>query len=248
MMRVSDEVVEVVWWDAALVVVNKPPNMLSVPGTVPGETPRKRKRRSEYWREAIATHAESKVLRVGNLGSIPRSRDKFLDFAKRRGTDGASLWAELDRDAKAREDFECRCALTHATRRFGELRPAHRLDFETSGVLMFARTHASAAAVCEMFRDRKVRKTYVAVVRGLVREPSGVWSWAIERDERRDDKPRYVAAATGKPAVTEWRVLSAADNTTRLELCPWTGRSHQLRVHCARAGHPILGDPIYDAT
>ena len=138
-------------------------------------------------------------------------------------------------------------------------RPArrHRLDFETSGVLVFARTTAAASALCAAFRKSTdgdagdTRKTYVARVAGRL-SGSGEWTAAIAPDAARrqqDGKPRYRAAAASdegaKGARTRWEALETGDATSLLKLEPLTGRSHQLRVHCLAAGHAIVGDPLY---
>jgi tRNA pseudouridine32 synthase/23S rRNA pseudouridine746 synthase len=140
-------------------------------------------------------------------------------------------------------------------------RPArrHRLDFETSGVLVFARTTAAASALCAAFRKSTdgdagdTRKTYVARVSGRL-SGSGEWTAAIAPDaaaRAKDGKPRYRAASLSdegaKGARTRWEGLETGDATSLLKLEPLTGRSHQLRVHCLAAGHAIVGDPLYAA-
>jgi tRNA pseudouridine32 synthase/23S rRNA pseudouridine746 synthase len=135
----------------------------------------------------------------------------------------------------------------------------HRLDFETSGVLVFARTTAAASALCAAFRKStdgavdKTRKTYVARVAGRL-TGSGEWTAAIAPDataRAQDGKPRYHATGLSqegaKRAFTLWEALESGDRTSLLQLSPLTGRSHQLRVHCRAAGHPIMGDPLYAA-
>lgn len=245
--------IEVIHRDASIVVVNKGPNVLSVPGAAPDATPRKRKRSAEFWREAVSARTEA-VLAVRNASCVPRGREEFVAFARRRGHDeGETLWASLNEEAGARERAEygeedARCALGMARRAVGDqgLRVVHRLDMETSGLLCFAVTRKAAASLCASFRERSVEKTYVAVVWGHLEASAGVWSWGIEKAAGNPPRYRAVEEGRGKEARTEWSVSErAADGTTRLELRPQTGRSHQLRVHCAQAGHPIVGDPIY---
>lgn len=247
--------VDVIYCDEAIAVVNKSTNMLSVPGMEPTDSVpvsrRKRKRVSEYWRETILDRSLEPMLAVGDVSCVPRSRDKFITFARRRGYDGAALWEDLDREARAREaqdhgDEDARCALGLARQAISDerLRIVHRLDFETSGVLCFARTVESAAIMSAAFRDRRVVKTYFALVRGVL-QGEGTWNWSISRDIESSQRPRYKVADSGKPALTEWKAIAGDTNVTRIELRPKTGRSHQLRVHCATAGHPILGDPLY---
>ncbi len=135
---------------------------------------------------------------------------------------------------------------------FGDLLPVHRLDMDTSGLLLLARNKAAHKALQRQFLQRTVRKEYHAVVvippDGLNVETSG---GVIRLPLRPDplDRPRQVVDTEhGKPAVTEWRVLKSSDDRVLLSLIPHTGRTHQLRVHCAHRdglGAPILGDRLY---
>ena len=94
------------------------------------------------------------------------------------------------------------------------------------------------------FEKRQVKKTYVARVWGQVAGKKGTIDLPLIVDW--PNRPRQkVDHETGKPAVTDWRVMKAEDHETRVRLSPVTGRSHQLRVHMAESGHPILGDPLY---
>jgi tRNA pseudouridine32 synthase/23S rRNA pseudouridine746 synthase len=122
----------------------------------------------------------------------------------------------------------------------------HRLDMATSGVMVFARGSDAQRALSRAFESRQVDKRYVAVVQGLVSGASG----AIDLPMRADwpNRPRQmVDPVHGRASLTRWRVIGrdAANRTTRLMLEPVTGRSHQLRVHLAAIGHPIVGDILY---
>jgi tRNA pseudouridine32 synthase/23S rRNA pseudouridine746 synthase len=120
----------------------------------------------------------------------------------------------------------------------------HRLDMETSGVMVFARSRLAQRHLNWQFERRQVRKTYVARVAGRVEADEGRVELPLIADW--PNRPRQmVCFQRGKPAVTDWRVLAREAAATRLELRPLTGRSHQLRVHCRALGHPILGDPFY---
>jgi tRNA pseudouridine32 synthase/23S rRNA pseudouridine746 synthase len=120
----------------------------------------------------------------------------------------------------------------------------HRLDRDTSGLIVFARTRLGQRHLGWQFERRQVGKTYVARVAGHVAGESGRIDLPLICDW--PNRPRQmVCAVRGKPAVTDWRVLGREAGATRLELMPLTGRSHQLRVHLAAIGHPILGDPLY---
>ena len=120
----------------------------------------------------------------------------------------------------------------------------HRLDLETSGVMVFALNRRAQRIINRQFEQRIVRKTYLAVVAGEVAGEDGVIDLPLIADWPRRPMQK-VCFETGKPARTRWRVLSRGTGRTRLELAPETGRSHQLRVHLKELGHPILGDPFY---
>lgn len=120
----------------------------------------------------------------------------------------------------------------------------HRLDRDTSGLIVFARDPDSQRHLSRQFQERLVEKTYLAVVWGRVREAGGRIELPLKRDFARPPRHR-VDLVHGRTAVTEWRVLERQADRTRLELRPLTGRSHQLRVHLEHLGHPILGDRLY---
>ncbi len=131
-------------------------------------------------------------------------------------------------------------------------RLVHRIDAETSGVLLVARTQPAAAHLSESFAERRAKKTYLALVRGhLPDQDEGVIEAAIARrpGERGGEIAKIVdAGAEGaKPARTAWQVLARKGDTALLELTPETGRMHQIRVHLACIGCPILGDRTYGA-
>jgi tRNA pseudouridine32 synthase/23S rRNA pseudouridine746 synthase len=121
----------------------------------------------------------------------------------------------------------------------------HRLDLDTSGLLVCARDAAGHAALQAQFARREVRKRYVAIVDGVIADDRGTIALPLRLDP--DDRPRQVVDAHhGKDAVTDWEVLARVDGRTRLALSPRTGRTHQLRVHCAVGlGAPIVGDRLY---
>ena len=120
----------------------------------------------------------------------------------------------------------------------------HRLDLDTSGVMVFALTPHAQRNLSKQFEERKTKKVYLARVAGRVAEKTGTVDLPLIVDW--PNRPRQkVDHAEGRPAVTDWRVVRANDEETRIRLMPLTGRSHQLRVHMAEIGHPILGDPLY---
>jgi tRNA pseudouridine32 synthase/23S rRNA pseudouridine746 synthase len=122
----------------------------------------------------------------------------------------------------------------------------HRLDMATSGLMLFARGADAQRALSRAFAARTVHKRYVAVVAGRLSADAGEIDLPLAADW--PNRPRQqVDLAHGKPSLTRWRVLAVdtAQDTTRLELEPVTGRAHQLRVHLRAIGHPILGDALY---
>lgn len=138
------------------------------------------------------------------------------------------------------------CVITRLQREFPEAMIAHRLDMSTSGLLVVARGEAMQKAMYKLFRDRAVDKRYLATVAGLVEADAGEVDLPLICDW--PNRPRQmVSHEIGKPSLTRYRVLERcpAENLTRIELEPVTGRSHQLRVHLAALGHPILGDELY---
>jgi tRNA pseudouridine32 synthase/23S rRNA pseudouridine746 synthase len=124
------------------------------------------------------------------------------------------------------------------------LRLVHRLDMDTSGVMVFALTHKAQRHLGLQFERRHVTKTYIAEVAGVVDGEAGEIDLPLAADWPRRPLQK-VCLETGRPALTRWQVAARRPGRTRLLLFPRTGRSHQLRVHLAAIGHPILGDRFY---
>ncbi|MEM8581148.1 MAG: RluA family pseudouridine synthase [Pseudomonadota bacterium] len=136
------------------------------------------------------------------------------------------------------------CLLSRVQTVFPDALLVHRLDRDTSGVMVFALTRHAQRHLGLQFEKRQTRKTYVARVSGRLSEPSGTIDLPLIVDW--PNRPlQKVDFEAGKPAVTEWKRVRANDQESRVRLMPKTGRSHQLRVHMQAVGHPVLGDPFY---
>lgn len=120
----------------------------------------------------------------------------------------------------------------------------HRLDRDTSGVMVVARNKATHSELKKAFQARSVDKQYVAVVHGVPRDNDAIFKWPIARWPKHP--ALFRADANGKPAETTMHVEAAGDQSTLVRLKPKTGRTHQLRVHMSHYGHPIVGDRFYD--
>ncbi|MFZ4654271.1 MAG: RluA family pseudouridine synthase [Methylococcaceae bacterium] len=119
----------------------------------------------------------------------------------------------------------------------------HRLDRDTSGLLLIALDPAMHRTLSKLFIERAVNKRYRAHVTGRLHGASGSIDAPIGKCG--NQPPRYAVDLRGKPSRTDWRLIERHGSFSSLDLVPLTGRSHQLRVHLAHLGHPIIGDPIY---
>lgn len=136
------------------------------------------------------------------------------------------------------------CLLSRVEAAYPAALLVHRLDRDTSGVMIFALTAHAQRHLGLQFEKRQMRKSYVARVWGRLAQQAGVVDLPLTVDW--PNRPRQkVDFETGRPAITDWRVVRASAAETRVRLGPRTGRSHQLRVHMRAIGHPILGDPFY---
>ncbi|WP_099828088.1 pseudouridine synthase [Oceaniglobus indicus] len=136
------------------------------------------------------------------------------------------------------------CLLTRAQAVFPETRLVHRLDRDTSGIMVFALTPHAQRHLGLQFEKRYMKKSYVARVAGALEPATGTVDLPLIVDW--ENRPRQmVDHENGRAAQTDWRVMRRGDGETRVRLFPKTGRSHQLRVHMLALGHPILGDPFY---
>ncbi|WP_297834057.1 RluA family pseudouridine synthase [uncultured Roseibium sp.] len=136
------------------------------------------------------------------------------------------------------------CVESRAQERFPDARIVHRLDMDTSGVMVLARNSAAHRHLGLQFERRKTLKTYIADIWGSPSEDEGEIDLPLVCDWPNRPK-QMVSFEFGKPALTRWKVLERKQQTTRVRLFPHTGRSHQLRVHMLSLGHPITGDRFY---
>jgi 23S rRNA pseudouridine1911/1915/1917 synthase len=129
----------------------------------------------------------------------------------------------------------------------GELRPGvvHRLDKDTSGLIILAKRDAAHQALQRQFKDRKVDKVYLALVDGKPPTPSGRIEAPIGRDPRHRQRMGIALPGKGREAVTSYRSVESFGEHTLLEVHPETGRTHQIRVHLAFLGCPVVGDTVY---
>jgi tRNA pseudouridine32 synthase/23S rRNA pseudouridine746 synthase len=136
------------------------------------------------------------------------------------------------------------CLLNRLSVRYPGVSAVHRLDLDTSGVMVVPRHRESLSRLAREFQERRIDKTYIARVAGHVAEDVGECDLPLIADWPHRPKQK-VCFETGKQALTRWRVLSRDDTSSLLALTPMTGRSHQLRIHMREIGHPILGCDFY---
>jgi RluA family pseudouridine synthase len=149
-----------------------------------------------------------------------------------------NLQTAIDSSIRA-DDFWAR------SRNLRYLRHVHRLDADTSGVMLFAKSEGAMRAMGEMFESRRMVKTYLAVVEGVPREKEWTCELPLGPDPKNFGKMRVDTSEAGKEAETHFRVLASNDRFTLIESSPLTGRTHQIRVHLAQSGSPIMCDELY---
>ena len=127
----------------------------------------------------------------------------------------------------------------------GEIRPGivHRLDKDTSGIIVVAKNDKAHINLSEQIKNHEVKKTYIALVRGIVKENEATINMPIGRSEK--DRKKMAVKRNGKKAITHFKVLQRYDNYTLLEVNIETGRTHQIRVHLSQIGYPVIGDEVY---
>lgn len=161
--------------------------------------------------------------------------DRILVLAKPSGLLSVAGLGPDNRDCLARRVQE----------RYPGSLVVHRLDRDTSGVIVMARDAEGHRRLGRQFEERSIEKRYIAVVAGSLADDAGEIDLPLRKDMEADGPRHIVDRDLGRAALTRYRALARRDDRTRVALCPRTGRSHQLRVHMAAIGHPILGDDIY---
>ena len=125
---------------------------------------------------------------------------------------------------------------------WGEI--VHRLDRDTSGVIIVAKNPSTKAKLQKQFQDRKAHKTYYAITEGIPKQPHAIINIPLARNLKKPTT--FMPDPNGREAITEYKVIMEGNNRALVELKPQTGRTHQLRIHLAHIGTPILGDPVYN--
>ena len=204
---------EVLYEDAQLIVVDKPAGLVVHPGAG----------------QADGTLVNGLLARFPDLGAAFRGA-----FADEEAADEEAA-PDLAADAEGQGE-----ALNADRQRPGIV---HRLDRDTSGVMVVARTPAAAAVLREQFQARTVEKRYLALVRGRLLPAEGLIDAPIGRHPGL--RQRMAVTEAGRPAQTRYRVLAQAPGLSLVEAFPRTGRTHQIRVHLASVGHPVVADALY---
>ena len=143
-----------------------------------------------------------------------------------------------------RGDDKKDCLISRLQSKFEDALVVHRLDMQTSGLVIFPRSKEIQIYFGHLFEEKKVQKTYHAIVDGIPEQSSGIIDYPLAPDWPNRPKQK-VDFLNGKKSQTLWTALKSNKTQTLIELCPKTGRTHQLRVHMAEFGHPIIGDMLY---
>ena len=137
------------------------------------------------------------------------------------------------------------CLMSRTAQYYTEVFNVHRLDQPTSGLVIIALSKKMQSEFSSLFRERKIKKEYIAMVEGILPENRGIIDYPLRGDI--NNRPvQIVDFEQGKSAITNWSVIKRMESSTIVSLIPETGRTHQLRVHLKAIGHPIIGDRLYN--
>jgi 23S rRNA pseudouridine955/2504/2580 synthase len=209
-----------------------------------------------FLREKCPDAPSVKALKRSIEGKLCRINGKIETFSTHILKEGDTVEIEIDRDAPVRfkplllwEDevlaaYDKPAGVVCEAKEFpGKL--VHRLDKDTSGVVLVAKNEKTLQQMIELFRAKKVQKEYVAVVDGLVRDKKKTITSKLAPRHHFQGQTLYGSSPTGQEAITEWELVGVGTKSSLLLCKPITGRTHQLRVHLKEAGHPIVGDYLY---
>ena len=131
----------------------------------------------------------------------------------------------------------------------GKIRPGivHRLDKDTSGIMVVAKNDFTHSKLADQFKNKEVKKTYMAIVHGVIKADEGSYSSKIGR-HKKDRIKMSSNTDSGRESITYWKVLKRFKNSTLVQAFPKTGRTHQIRVHFSENGHPLLSDQLYGSS
>ncbi|CAN0052807.1 unnamed protein product [Ectocarpus sp. 8 AP-2014] len=228
-----------------------------------------KRQRQEFWTDVVHTACESllhdektegeeefrdHLRRLTKENNVPRKRSKFHNYtAVTLGLEGeegdkvsARLWDTVDGHLKKEVGPGVDCLLTRVQSRWPEARHVHRLDQDTSGLVVMALTVEAAREMCRQFRERVPSKTYTAVLEGrMAKTPkSGEVTAKLRPDT--DNRPKQMfCEEKGNESHTNWERIKRKEDRTWVDFTPVTGRTHQIRMHAVHLGHPVMGDSLY---
>eukprot|EP00903_Cladosiphon_okamuranus_P011065 g10446.t1 len=192
--------------------------------------------------------------RLTRENNVPRKRSKFQTYtAVTLGLEGeegdkvsARLWDAVEGQLKKEAGPGVDCLLTRVKSRWPDARHVHRLDQDTSGLVVMALTVEAAREMCRQFRERVPSKIYTAVLEGkMAKTPKSGEVIARIRPDVKNRPKQMFCEESGNEAKTLWELRKRKDSRTWVDFTPVTGRTHQIRMHALHLGHPVVGDSLY---
>ncbi|HPJ80426.1 MAG TPA: RluA family pseudouridine synthase [Candidatus Portnoybacteria bacterium] len=150
----------------------------------------------------------------------------------------------VSRFAKATRD-ESETLIEFLVSKYPNAELVHRLDQDTSGIMVVAKNHQTAEFLKQQFKDRIIKKKYVALVYGILKDKKGIIVKSISKSRKRGGSQTTAPIGKNREAITRYEIIQEFPSYSLLEVSPETGRTHQIRVHLASIGHPIVGDDKY---